>query len=73
MLKAFPDAVIFPCQFVTKVVPLIVKLTVPVKLPFLSTCAVIVVSAVPPVVLLLIEPLNTPFASTVTDIPPLTE
>jgi hypothetical protein len=71
MLKEFPDAVIFPCQLVTKFIPLTVKLTVPVKLPFDSTCAVIVVGAVPPCELLT-EPLKTPFASTATDIVPLT-
>ena len=71
MLKEFPDAVIFPCQFVTKVTPLTVKLTVPVKLPLESTWAVIVVSAVPPLELV-IEPVKLPFASTETIIVPLT-
>jgi hypothetical protein len=69
MLKEFPDAVIFPCQVVMKVVPFTVKLTVPVKLPFESTWAVMVVSTVP-LFELLMEPLKTPFASTATVIVP---
>ena len=63
MFKEFPDAVIFPCQFVMKVVPLTIKLAVPVKLPFGSTCSVlwVTVTLVPDE--LVIEPLTTPFAS----------
>lgn len=58
-----PTIVILPCQFVTKLNEFTVKLTVPVKMPFESTCAVIVVGTVPPVLLLVIEPMRDCFRS----------
>jgi hypothetical protein len=72
MLKEFPDAVIVPCQVVIKVIVSIAKLTVPVKLPFGSTRAVISVGTVLPLELL-IEPVKMPSASTAIVMSPLTE
>ena len=72
MLKEFADWVIFPCQVAERVVVLSVKLIVPAKLPFGSTCAFMVVAIVAPLERV-IEPVKTPFASIATDIVPLAE
>jgi hypothetical protein len=69
MPKAVPETVIFPCHWVTNTVELTVKLTVPIMLPFESTCAVILVFAAPPLELTTV-PLKTPCESTATVIVP---